>query len=47
VGAREDDLGVVVLEVFFLTLDTIGYLATSLHLVRPKERGQGGALHVA
>jgi hypothetical protein len=34
VGAEEDDLSVVVLEVFFLVLDTTGHLTANLLLAR-------------
>jgi hypothetical protein len=40
-GAEEDDLGVIALEVFFLALHT-GHLA-GLLLVCPEVRGQGRA----
>jgi hypothetical protein len=42
-GAEADDLGVVVVRVLFLELDTTGRLAAGLLLVRPDLRGQAGA----
>jgi hypothetical protein len=42
VGAEDNDLDVIDLEIFFLAFHT-GHLTTGLLLVCPKARGQGRA----